>query len=131
MLCTNGARQALDLRSIQIAIELRCVRFSIAHGHIGYLREAYHGEPYATRVLVPEAFDHEAHPDGARIPAETLRERLPETLETATRRQCLVYDEGPDNQNTRTVLKSFRDFVELCERKERETGEPCSIRASY
>jgi len=27
-------------------------------------------------------------------------------------------------------LKSFSDFVELCERKERETGEPCSIVAS-
>ena len=52
-------------------------------------------------------------------------------LDTATRRQRLVYDEGPDNQNTRTVLKSFSDFVELCERKERETGEPCSIMASY
>lgn len=30
--------------------------FSVVHGHVGYLREAYHGEPYATRVLVPEAF---------------------------------------------------------------------------
>ena len=30
---------------------------SIHDGHIGYLREAYHGEPYATRHLVPEAFD--------------------------------------------------------------------------
>lgn len=33
--------------------------FSIAHGHTGYLREAYHGSPYATRTLVPEAFDGE------------------------------------------------------------------------
>ena len=31
--------------------------FSIEHGHVGYLREAYHGEPYATKVLVPEAFE--------------------------------------------------------------------------
>src|SRR5436190_22708981 len=30
---------------------------SVAHGHVGYLREAYDGEPYATRELVPEAFD--------------------------------------------------------------------------
>src|SRR5579859_2358021 len=28
---------------------------SAEHGHLGYLREAYHGEPYATKVLVPEA----------------------------------------------------------------------------
>ena len=31
--------------------------FSAEHGHVGYLREAYHGEPYATKVLVPEAFE--------------------------------------------------------------------------
>jgi len=105
--------------------------YSIAHGHIGYLREAYHGEPYATRVLVPEAFDRVAHPSGAPIPAATLRERLPETLATATRRQQLVYKEGPDDDTTHIVLKSFSDFVELCERKERETGQPCSIVACY
>ena len=111
--------------------EAQCTGFSIEHGHVGYLREAYHGEPYATRVLVPEAFDHETHPEGAPIQAATLRERLPDTLATATRRQQLVYKEGPDNNTTRIVLQSFSDFVELCERKERETGEPCSIVASY
>src|SRR5438128_1651131 len=26
---------------------------SVVRGHVGYLREAYHGEPHATRVLVP------------------------------------------------------------------------------
>lgn len=31
--------------------------FSLISGNVGYLREAYHGGPYATRVLVPEAFD--------------------------------------------------------------------------
>jgi hypothetical protein len=30
--------------------------YSIVHGHVGYLREAYHGEPYATKYLVREAF---------------------------------------------------------------------------
>jgi hypothetical protein len=29
------------------------------------------------------------------------------------------------------VLKSHRDFVALCQRKEAETGEPCLIIASY
>lgn len=105
--------------------------FSIEHGHVGYLREAYHGEPYATRVLMPEAFDHEMYPDGAPIPAATLRERLPETLAAATARQLLVYNQDSDNEDTRAVLKSFTEFVELCERKERETGEPCTIAASY
>jgi hypothetical protein len=105
--------------------------FSIKHGHVGYLREACHGEPYATRVLVPEAFDHDAYPDGAPVPAKTLRQRLPNTLAAATRRQQLVYNEGPEHRTTRIVLESFSDFVELCERKERETGQPCSIVASY
>lgn len=31
--------------------------FSIVSGDVGYLREAYHGEPYATRALFPECFD--------------------------------------------------------------------------
>ena len=31
-------------------------RFSAHSGSVGYLREAYHGEPYATRTLAPEAF---------------------------------------------------------------------------
>ncbi len=30
--------------------------FSVVHGHVGYLREAFHGAPYATHVLMPEAF---------------------------------------------------------------------------
>jgi len=111
--------------------DAQCTGFSIEHGHVGYLREAYHGEPYATRVLVPEAFDPEANPDGVLIPAKTLRERLPDTLAAATHRQQLVYNEGPEHETTRIALQSFSDFVELCERKERETGEPCSIVASY
>src|SRR5665213_1209510 len=31
--------------------------FSVEHGHVGYLREAYHGEPYATHVLLAESFE--------------------------------------------------------------------------
>jgi len=31
--------------------------FDATAGRVGYLREAYHGEPYATQVLVPEAFE--------------------------------------------------------------------------
>lgn len=104
--------------------------YSTEHGHVGYLREAYRGEPYATRVLVPEAFDTD-DPNGARIPAATLRERLPQTLATATARQLLVYQADADHEETRAIVKSFTDFVELCERKEKETGEPCRIIASY
>lgn len=104
--------------------------FSVVHGHVGYLREAYHGEPYATHLLVPEAFDDSSE-EGARIPAVTLRERLPATLTVARERQVRVYNEKPFSAETNSVLKSFSDFVALCERKERETGEPCRISASY
>ena len=31
--------------------------FSVTSGDVGYLREAYHGSPYATKFLMPEAFD--------------------------------------------------------------------------
>ena len=99
--------------------------FSVEHGHVGYLREAYHGEPYATRVLVPELFET----GRAAIAAATLRERLPETLEVAEQREREIYGET-DAEEIGRVLQSFNDFVELCARKE-ETGEPCLIIASY
>ncbi len=100
--------------------------FDATAGHIGYLREAYHGEPYATRVLVPEAFEK----GDAAIPAARLRERLPATLAAAEQREKTVYGET-DPFEIQRVLDSFRNFVELCERKEAETREPCRITASY
>ena len=104
------------------------VGFSVAHGHVGYLREAYHGEPYATRYLVQEAFDD---PDGtAQIPAALLRERLAHTLALVAVREQVVYDEH-ETEAIREVQQSFEDFVALCEDKERETGEPVTIIASY
>jgi hypothetical protein len=102
--------------------------FSVLHGHLGYLREAYHGQPYATKHLCREAFESDGN--RVRIPAAVLRERLPETLRLADERERTVYRET-DEAEIGLVLKSFRDFVELCERKERETGEPVLITASY
>jgi hypothetical protein len=100
--------------------------FSVEHGQVGYLREAYHGGPYATRLLVPEAFEE----GEAEIPAALLRERLRAVLEAAEQREKVVYGET-DPLEVKRVLDSFRDFVALCERKERETGKPCRIIASY
>ena len=98
-------------------------------GHIGYLREAYHGGPYATHYLVAEAF---ASDEGqAQIPAAVLRQRLPETLRLAKERQQQVYGCPAPMADDEPVIQSFTDFVELCERKERETGEPVTIIASY
>lgn len=163
--------------------EAQVTGWSIVHGYVGYLREAYHGGPYATRFLVREAF--EAKDAVAHIPAATLRQRLPQTVLLALFRHHLLYDNDnepealPDSvdaiaakvaevyapggaiEQARTgeegdklarlvppdVIKrcmeaiakrdlpdfaqTFADFVDLCERKERETGEACRIVASY
>lgn len=53
--------------------------WSLDGGGAGYLREAYHGEPYATHILVREAF--EAEDCKAEIPAEVMRERMTRVTE--------------------------------------------------
>lgn len=53
--------------------------FNIFSGHVGYLREAYHGGPYPSKMLVREAF--EAKKYKARIPAAVMRERLTHVTE--------------------------------------------------
>ena len=88
--------------------------FNPFSGHVGYLREAYHGGPYATKVLLTEAWIDEGERDeeGAiSIEASTLRHRLPKTLEAAAIRNRENYS-GRDED---AVLKSFEDFVDLAE----------------
>jgi hypothetical protein len=98
---------------------------SVVAGGTGYLREAYHGEPYATEHLCAEAFET----GEARIGAAVLRERLPHTLALVEERERTLYK--ADAKAVEEVKRSFRDFVSLCERKEAETGEPVRIIASY
>jgi hypothetical protein len=98
--------------------------FSIQHGHVGYLREAYHGGPYATKVLVPEAFE-----DDAEISADVLESRLPAALQAYTDRCWKIYKEVVDENDP--GVKSFRDFVALARTKETQTGKPCRVHASY
>jgi len=100
--------------------------FSVEHGHVGYLREAYHGAPYATKVLVPEAFEELR----VQIYADTLRDRLPAALVVAEQREREIYG-VTDQAEINRVLRSYSDFVELCAQKEAETGDPCLIIASY
>ncbi len=152
--------------------------FSVVHGRVGYLREAYHGAPYVTKYLVSEAFASET--GEAAIPAAVMRSRLPAAVLMSMYREHKVYgtgdpavvtlDEGSgkrlaklvenifahdvtdeshrelaralDAKSLETakrlikadalapVQKSFVQFVELCERKEKLTGEPCTIVAS-
>jgi len=108
-------------------IEKQYCGFDITVGHTGYLREAYHGDPYATRVLVPEAFEAGGH--GAIISAATLRERLPEAMKTAMRREREVYKTETVNEDSLAV-QSFVAFVELAEKLEAK-GQTVRIIASY
>jgi hypothetical protein len=73
-------------------------------------------------MLVPEALERDAE-----VSAGLLRARLPLVLLAAEERQARVYQGRGDSAESRAVLKSFVDFVELCERKQRETGRPCRI----
>jgi len=104
----------------------RSMWLSAEAGATGYLREAYHGAPYATMHLCAEAF-HARH--AVVISAAVLRERLAKALEMVEERYHSVYHATPDV--IRRAQQSFRDFVALCEAKERETGDPVSIVASY
>lgn len=102
--------------------------YSVEHGHVGYLREAYHGGPYATQVLVKEAFDDSDSDGGTRIPASTLRRRLPAALKAARERGWKNYRERYEDDHP--VLQSFVKFVELVERLEKDKKRPRII-ASY
>jgi hypothetical protein len=63
----------------------------------------------------------------APLSAGVLRERLPATPAVAEERERKIC-KTTDPVQIERVLKSFRDFVALCERKEAETGEePCLI----
>jgi hypothetical protein len=101
-------------------------KFDVTMGRTGYLREAYHGEPYATQYLFAEVFEGE---NGARIPAAILKARLPRTLALAEERERTLY--RANEKLIEEVKQSYRDFVALCEQKEKEHGEPVQIIASY
>ena len=102
-------------------------------GQLGYLRESYHGAPYATKFLLREAFvdHHEEYVKdlGVPIPAAYMRARLPRALALAVEREQRVYGNAIDEHHP--VAQSFTDFVELCEAKEKVTGERCYIYAAY
>ncbi len=129
--------------------------FSVASGHVGYLREAYHGGPYATRVLMPEAFAaceedvgdgpgqcpkawFYQFPDGAdpsdsypcaRIPVDVLKGRLEAAVEAAATRERVIYKDKP-SQTKPGPVKSLIDFVALYEKLDTEGREP-AIFASF
>jgi len=106
--------------------EKQITGFDATVGDVGYLREAYHGGPYATRYLVEEAFE-----DGAgdvHIPAKELRERLPLTKDIVIQRAKEVYKEELTEDDE--IVKSFENFVKLGEALEADGRKP-TIYASY
>jgi len=107
--------------------EAQFTGYSTVHGHVGYLREAYHGGPYVTRYLLKEAFDSDK--GEAKIPAKVLRQRLPKAIALIKERYAEVYKE--DLNEDSDEIKSLLGFIELCEKKEKELGEPVTIIASY
>ena len=100
--------------------EAQYTGFSNVHGHVGYLREAYHGGPYATQVLVPEGFVDYYEPTS--IPSSTLLQRLPETLLTCKERFRVVYNKELNDDDP--VLKSYTDFVHLYAKLEANGKNP-------
>ncbi len=108
--------------------DAQMVGFGVDCGHVGYLREAYHGKPYATKRLLKEVF---SSPNGqAKISSVLLRKRLPETLALVRKRELIVHSESNEYSIFR-VMKSFVDFVDLCQWKQFDTGEPVTIIAIY
>jgi hypothetical protein len=151
--------------------EAQMTVFSVEDGHLGYLREAYHGGPYATVALLPEGFVGDGEVE---IKATILRRRLAGSVFVALAREQLVYGEMGDAKRNETigeaierifnkeirdrrateiaaslsneqrraveqmiatrnlpkVALAFVDFVELAERKEKETGQPVTITVS-
>ena len=100
--------------------------FDATVGEVGYLREAYHGGPYATHYLVEEAFE-----DGAgdvHIPAKELRERLPLTKDIVIQRAREVYKEELTEDDE--IVKYLENFVKLGEALEADGRKP-TVYASY
>ena len=96
-------------------------------GNVGYLREAYHGAPYATHFFCAEVW--ESDEPRAYIPAATLRVRFAKTLRLVEKRERTLYKST--KEEIERVKQSYRDFVALCEQKEKETGEHVLIVGSY
>jgi hypothetical protein len=63
------------------------------------------------------------------ICSSTLKGRLPETLRLVAKRHRKLYKAG--DKEVEEARQSFRDFVSVGEKKEKETGEPVLIITWY
>ena len=82
-----------------------------------YIRESYHGEPYPSKVFLPESFKQ----DTVKVTSEQLIQRLPETIKLAVERFYRVYNGVGDIRNT---IQQYILFVEEVLMIEKEGKEP-------
>lgn len=105
--------------------------YNVTVGRVGYLREAYHGEPYATQALVLENWKKQPRDEncsggfecqccGFVIKNSTLKRRLPKVLAAATKRNLELYKGDMQKE----VVQSFADFVALHGEKEKAGLHP-------
>jgi hypothetical protein len=93
-----------QVRALALPLPVRISRCTMVQ--YGYRREAYHGEPYATKVLVPEAF--KTRP--AAISAAKLEARLPVAsgLDRASYSNLLVLPRPRLSTQSRWLLSPSR-----------------------
>jgi len=89
--------------------------FSIASGHVGYLRESYSATPFATYVLFPEN-NRKFNPFV--VPNALLIKRLPEALKFTKERY------KGDKKAIAWATKSIKDFVALHGKLEKQGKNP-------
>ena len=97
--------------------------FDTTMGRTGYLREAYHGEPYATEKLIPEARNKTLDPSNLQVPNRLLKQRLPSTIKAAIKREQTIY-KAKNVTIKSPVVKSYIDFVALHEKLEKAGKKP-------
>jgi hypothetical protein len=89
------------------------------NGHIGDTNRR------PLQCLAKEAF----HPEeGEPIPAAVLRSRLNVAIELA--KQTMI-EAGDSERQIEHAIRGYTAFVEFCEQKEKETGEPVTVIACY
>ncbi len=106
--------------------------FSIESGDVGYLREAYHGTPYATKYFVQEAFEYDNIKDdddlAVAISSDTLLQRVPLAVDIHIQRHKEIYKEDVAKEDK--SARAFGEFAKLVQNLERQGKNP-KIRASY
>lgn len=93
-------------------------------GASGYLREAYHGEPYATFILFPECFEgNREH----KYNTNTLIHRSAQAIIAANKRGETIYKRKEGDPEMEDAIK---EFIKLHGKKEREGLNP-KVYVSY